>query len=180
MDRPDHTINLWTNINGLKKVMVLTVMVTIGLILFSFEVYLPGPIPGGRIGLSQLVTLLALVWFGWREALLVVTLRVITGNLILGTMFNPVFLLGLSGAFVSLAAMALVYCNTKKLSIIGISVIGALTHNITQLFMAHLLFIKSKEIFWLVPYFIWASLFSGLLIGTAAWYVAGRLLVNRA
>ncbi len=178
MDRSDHTIILRTDISGLQKVMLLTVMVTIGLILFSFERYLPGPIPGGRIGLSQLVTLLTLAWFGWREALLVVSLRVIVGNLILGTVFNPIFLLGLSGAFVSLAIMATVYCNTNKLSIIGISVTGALAHNTTQLFIAYLLFIKSTKVFWLLPYFIWVSLFSGLLIGTTAWFIAKRLTMD--
>ncbi len=152
-------------------------MITIGLILFSFELYLPQLIPGGRIGLSQLVTLLALVWFGWREAFFVVTLRIIIGNLILGSLFNPIFLLGLSGSFVSLLMMALIFFNTKKLSIIGISIVGAVFHNMTQLFIAYLLFVKSFDLLWLLPYFLWVSLFSGLLIGFIAWFIMQKLTI---
>ena len=86
-------------------------MVAIGLILFTLEILLPQPIPGGKIGFSQLVTLLVLIWFGWLEALVVVLVRVIIGNLILGTLFNPIFVLGFSGAMVSLLAMGLIYNN---------------------------------------------------------------------
>lgn len=152
----------------------MTILVAIGLILFSLENFLPQPIPGGKIGLSQLVTLLTLVWFGWAEAFLVVVLRVILGNLLLGTLFNPVFLLAFGGALVALLAMAVTYYRTKKFSVIGISVIGAFFHNSSQLLLAYLFFVRSVSIFWLFPYFILISVISGLLIGFIA-----RLFLQR-
>jgi heptaprenyl diphosphate synthase len=164
--------------NNLKKTLILTTFVTIGLILFSLESLLPQPIPGGKIGLSQIVTLLVLVWFGWPEALLVVLFRVLIGNLILGTLFNPIFLLSFSGALVSLVVMSVVYYKFKSFGIVGISILGAVFHNIAQLLLAYLFIIKQVEIFWLLPYFVWISIFSGLLIGLAAWILKLKIQIN--
>lgn len=161
--------------NRLQKILILTILVAIGLILFSLETLLPQPIPGGKIGLSQLVTLLTLVWFGWAEALVVVLLRVILGNLLLGTLFNPLFLLAFGGALVALFAMAVTYSRTKKFSVIGISVIGAFFHNSTQLLLAYVFFIRSVSIFWLFPYFILISVISGLFIGFITWFFLQRI-----
>lgn len=161
--------------NRLQKILILTILVAIGLILFSLETLLPQPIPGGKIGLSQLVTLLTLVWFGWAEALVVVLLRVILGNLLLGTLFNPLFLLACGGALVALFAMAVTYSRTKKFSVIGISVIGAFFHNSTQLLLAYVFFIRSVSIFWLFPYFILISVISGLFIGFITWFFLQRI-----
>ena len=164
--------------NNLKKVLTLTIFISISLILFSLESFLPQPIPGGKIGLSQIVTLLVLVWYGWREALLVVLFRVVIGNIILGTLFNPIFLLSFSGALVSLFVMSVVYYNFKSFGIVGISIFGAVFHNIAQLFLAYLFIIKQVEIFWLIPYFFGVSIISGLLIGLIAWFLKSKILIK--
>jgi heptaprenyl diphosphate synthase len=163
---------------NLKKTLTLTIFITIGLILFSLESFLPQPIPGGKIGLSQIMTLLVLVWFGWREAFLVVLFRVVIGNIILGTLLNPIFLLSFSGALVSLFVMSVVYYKFKSFGIVGISILGAVFHNIAQLLLAYLFIIKQVEIFWLFPYFIWISILSGLLIGIVAWYLKSKISIN--
>jgi len=179
LDRRDYILKPGRKTSGLQKILILTLMIAIGLMLFMFEIFLPQPIPGGKIGLSQLVTLLVLVWFGWLEALVVVLLRVVIGSLILGTLFNPIFLLGFAGAIVSLLVMTFVYQNLKKFSIIGVSIFGALFHNLTQLCLAYWLFVPKSEIFWLIPYFILVSLFSGLLIGFTTWFLHQKLSLIR-
>ena len=175
MDQPDHPVSTLARRVQLHRFLFLAIMVAVGLVLFIFENFLPQPLPGGRIGLSQLVTLLVLFWYGFPEALAVVLLRVFIGNLILGMLFSPVFVLSTTGAVVALLVMATVRKVVPVFSIIGISLIGALFHNLTQLVVAYGLFIERADIFWLLPYCIWVSVFSGLFIGFIAWFVLVKL-----
>ncbi|MFQ5753061.1 MAG: Gx transporter family protein, partial [bacterium] len=113
------------------RVTRIAVLVAGGLILFLFESAIPRPLPWLKPGLSNLVTLIAFYLFGFRIAFVIMLLRVVTGAFILGTLFNPVFLFGLSGGIVATGMMGLFYFYFKKIfSILGISILGAFTHNL--------------------------------------------------
>lgn len=58
--------------------------VALGIFVLEAQIPLPLPFPGIKLGLSNIVTLLALALLGWKEALGIVLGRVLLGNLLLG------------------------------------------------------------------------------------------------
>jgi|Deesub1362B_J571_1020462.scaffolds.fasta_scaffold03284_2 heptaprenyl diphosphate synthase len=147
----------------------------VSLILYTLETFLPAPVPGGKVGLSQFVTLLLLFWFGWKEALGVLLSRLVLAGLLTGGLFGPSFVLGLGGGVAGLAAMEAARRSFLKLSLVGVSVMGAAAHNLAQLVLAYLLFVRHSGVFYLLPYFFWVSAAAGTIIGLAAHLLGGRL-----
>jgi len=157
------------------KLTRMAILVAAGSVLFLFESTIPRPLPWLKPGLSNLVTLIALCLYGFRAAFLVMFLRVILGALILGTLFNPAFLFALGGGIVSTTLMALAYPHSRKIfSLIGVSLIGAFSHNLTQLCLAAFLVIHRTQVFYLLPIMLWSSLFSGFLVGIFAHFIVQK------
>ena len=116
------------------------------LALHGFESLLPTPIPWLKPGLANIITLVALILYGFRTALLVTLIRVVLASIFIGTFLGPAFVLSAGGGIASVIAMALSIKLFKNLfGTVGISLIGALFHNIAQLSLAYFLFIQRIE-----------------------------------
>ena len=113
-------------------------------------------IPGAKLGLANTVSLLTLAVYGLKEGIIVSILRVILGSLIAGTFLGLTFMLSMSGAVASTLVMAFLLRYVKGLSIVGVSVVGAVTHNISQLFMVSFV-IKTTAIFYYLPFLLLAT-----------------------
>lgn len=162
--------------SGTHKTVYLALLASVGLILFIFESYVPYPLPWMRLGLGNVASLLALFLFGAREALLVTLVRAILGTLVVGKLLTPSFVLTFCGGLVSVAVMSLVFKLWYPwFSAVGVSIFGALGHNLTQLFVVWVLFIKQVQIAWLLPLFLLSSVATGFVTGAAAYLVLGRL-----
>ncbi len=99
-------------------------------------------------------------------------LRVLIGALILGTFFNPAFVFALGGGMVSTALMACFFrYGGRAFSVIGISLIGAFSHNLTQVVLAAFWVIHDTRVIYLAPLMLLSSLFSGFLVGIFAHFV---------
>ncbi len=151
------------------KITRLALLATAGLALFLFESLIPRPLPWIKPGLSQIATLIALYVYGWRESLAVVVLRVGLAALLTGSFAGPGFWLalpaGVTAALVMAAARA---AAGRHLSIAGVSMIGALTHNLIQLALVRLFYVRNSEIWTLLPMVWLPALFTGLAVGLAA------------
>ena len=157
----------------IKRILYLSVFTAVGLSLFVFESLIPHPIPWLRLGLGNMAGLLALLMFGVKEAYLVTILRIFLGSLILGTFMSPVFLFALAGGIMAVTVMSSVYRFTSRFcSVVGISISGAVTHSLTQLFLAWALIVKQNEIF----IFLWTFFLNGLVTGSITGYIA--LILN--
>ena len=156
-----------------KKLIVLSLLTASGLLLFGIESFLPQPLPGGKIGLSHIATLLALYLYDVEAAFWVVLLRIFIVALLFGGFFNPIFYFALTGGVLATAVMGVVKANRWGISIVGNSILGAFTHNTSQLILAYFLFVRKGELFWLFPYLTLVSIVSGTLIG-----VFSKLLIN--
>ncbi|NOY77401.1 MAG: Gx transporter family protein [Calditrichaeota bacterium] len=159
--------------DSLKKWIILSLLTASGLLLFGIESFLPQPLPGGKIGLSHIATLLALYLFDVEAAFWVVLLRIFITALLFGGFFNPVFYFALTGGVLATAVMGVVKTYGRGISIVGNSILGAFTHNTSQLILAYFLFVRSGELFWLFPYLTLVSIVSGTLIG-----VLSKLLLD--
>jgi heptaprenyl diphosphate synthase len=137
------------------------------LALHGFESLLPTPVPWLRLGLANIITLTALVLYGLRVAIMVTLIRVILSSLLTGTFLGPAFILSLGGGITSTLAMGFVLSIAPRLfSIIGLSLIGALFHNIAQLFLAYFLFIQRIEaILFISPLIIFLGTITGAVNG---------------
>lgn len=133
--------------------------------LHTFEAQLPAlPIPGAKVGLANVVSLLALYAFGLREAFLIVVLRQVAGSLFVGTFLSPAFFFGLAGGMLSVLAMQLVRWVVPKASPVTTSLVGAAAHNTGQLFVAWWL-TAQPAVFLYLPYLLWFAVPAGAFIG---------------
>ena len=132
---------------------------------------IPLPFPGVKLGLANIITLLVLYLYDLRAGLTVAIARVFLGSLLGGTFLAPGFLLGLTGAVLSTLLMALLVKKTTCFSPLGISLAGAVAHNLGQLLMASLL-LQNQAVFFYLPVLLLAAIPSGLVTG----YILQRLL----
>lgn len=146
------------------------------LALHGFEILIPTPIPWLRLGLANIITLVALLLYGFRTAMMVTLIRVILASIFTGTFLGPAFILSLGGGVSSVAAMGLIHLVSKNLfGPIGLSLIGALFHNIAQLTLAYLLFIQRIEAVLIIsPVILLIGTFTGVVNGA----VSGLLIKN--
>ncbi|MBI3592219.1 MAG: Gx transporter family protein [Nitrospirae bacterium] len=143
------------------------------LALHGFEMLIPSPVPWLRLGLSNIVTLITLYLYGMKPALMVTMIRVLLGSLLLGTFLGPAFFLSLSGGLAGTLSMGIVSAAFPRLfSLLGLSLIGALSHNIAQLFFAYLLFVQRIEAVLVVaPVLIAAGTLTGAVNGIVSRYL---------
>jgi heptaprenyl diphosphate synthase len=105
------------------KVMAMAIMVALGVILRRLEPLRPLPSPSTKLGLANLMTLVALVFLGFKEALIVTFLRVVLGSILDGTFLGPIFFLSLVGGIAAILIMGMLYKAGKNhMSVIGISI----------------------------------------------------------
>jgi heptaprenyl diphosphate synthase len=167
-------------IHDTKKLIRLALLVSVGLVLYVFEVHIPQPLPWARIGLANLVTLMALTLWGFREAAAIAAIRILLASLITGTLMSPVFPFALAGGLASLVAMGLAWRYLRPtFSVVGISVLGALGHNLAQLYLAYRLYIQRGEVLYLLPLLLLSTVVTGFFIGAAASLVTAGKTMRR-
>ncbi|RKY89560.1 heptaprenyl diphosphate synthase, partial [candidate division KSB1 bacterium] len=135
-----------------RKLTRLSLFISTGVILFVVESFFPTPFPWIKLGIANTVTLIALYYYGVKEAIIVAILRIIIGSLIKGVLFNPLFIISISAGTGAAVMMSFTYRYFgNKFSVIGISIWGALIFNVVQIIVANLLFVKKGEIYYLLP-----------------------------
>ncbi len=143
------------------------------------ESAIPSPIPGVKIGLANIVTIVVLVQFGWRTAAWVSLLRVLIGSLIIGSFLSPTFVLSLGGACASLIVIGIAYALAQQhLSALGYSVLAAIAHILAQFWLAYWLFIPHDALFHLLPILLTVAIIAGIVNGSLALAVQKRLNIN--
>lgn len=132
---------------------------------------IPFPVPGIKLGLANLVTIVGIYTVGPAGAAVVSILRVVLAGFTFGNLFSMWY--GLSGCILSLICMIL--CRrTGKMGILGVSVVGGVAHNIGQLCMAAFL-VENTAVFVYLPVLLAAGAIAGSLIGLLGGLVAERL-----
>lgn len=127
--------------------------------------------PGVKLGLANLVTMIALYSMGAKAAIVVNVVRIFLS----GFTFGPAsaILFSLSGAVLSLAVMAL--CRRLRLfGMVGVSILGGVAHNIGQFLMAALV-VHTFGVFAYLPVLLAAGTVAGALIGLLGGIVVKRI-----
>lgn len=149
-----------------KQVALWGVLIALGLVFGYIEHLVPLPIGvyGIKLGLSNLVTLVALYALGAKAAIYINLARILLSSMLFG---NPVSLAySLAGG---LAAVTIMIIAKKlwKFGTVGVSVLGGVTHNIAQLAVA-VFMVDSLKIAFYLPVLLAAGALTGFIIGTCS------------
>lgn len=160
--------------NKTNKLVYLGLLTAQSLALFVFEGLIPMPFlaPGAKLGLANLITVIALYTLPRaRDVLIVLIVRVL-----LATMFGggpTIFIYSMSGALISFTAM----CALKKsgrFGILGVSAAGGFCHNLAQLAVASAV-ISTSGLWLYLPILGPMGLLTGLLIGWISGFTVKKL-----
>ena len=127
-------------------------------------------IPGVKLGLANLVVVVALYKLKPTEAFIIALIRIILAGLTFGNTYSLIY--SLCGGLLSFAVM--LACRRTKLSPVGVSIIGGITHNAGQLAAAAIL-LGTPRIVYYMPVLLIAGTVTGLLIGIVANMIINRL-----
>lgn len=157
----------------MKKFTRLSMLLSLSVVLNIVESFIPffsGTIPGLKVGLANIVILFVLYNYSFKDALSLSLLRVVLVGILRTGLFSITFFFSLGGAILSIVMMYLVH-KVTKLSIIGVSVIGSISHSIGQIIVAILL-VKNINIIYYLPWILLFALPAGILVG----FIAKELL----
>ena len=153
--------------NRTRKLTLCAVLISLALVLSYMERFLPlqmvVPMPGVKLGLANIVSLVALYLLGGRSAYTILVVRCILGSIFAGSITSLMF--SLIGGSLAMFAMAL----SRKLpflSVYGVSILGAAAHNIGQI-CASMVLMHSAYIAAYLPYLLAVGLFTGFATGAA-------------
>ena len=156
-----------------KKLTVMALLTAIALTIFMVEAQIPAlvPIPGIKLGLSNIITVFAVFAMGPGEAAAILFARIFLGA-IFGGNFSTILYSGAGGACAIIVTIVLRRILTKKqLWVAG--ALGAIGHSVGQMAMAVLLTATPGLLVYL-PVMILCSVISGTFTGLCA-----QILVNR-
>lgn len=157
----------------MKKTAYMGLFLSLALICSYIESLIPFyfGIPGVKLGLTNIVVILALYQMGIKYALTISILRIVLAGLLFGNLFSILY--SLAGGLLSFCIMTLLK-RTGKFRILSISAVGGITHNFGQIVMAAVV-VENLNLFYYYPLLLLAGVLTGILIGIAAQEILLRL-----
>lgn len=159
---------------SVRKTAVLALFTTLSLAIFAVESAIPPlvPIPGIKLGLANIVTLLLLRNFRAGDALAVLISRILLSSFLFGQALSLAY--SLAGGLCSLWVMAAVAGILHKKQSFLTGAMGGLAHNLGQLAVAYAV-TRTEGVLAYLPFLILSGILTGLFTGLCAGF-AGKLL----
>ncbi|SFU30915.1 Gx transporter family protein [Butyrivibrio sp. INlla21] len=145
------------------KITLYGIFAALAMILSYVELQIPAffAVPGMKLGLTNIVVVVALYVLGEKSALFINLIRILVVSLLFGTVMSLWFSLA-GGVLSTLIMILLKRCD--KFSPVGVSAAGGITHNIGQIMIAMIL-LQTKFIVWYLPALWISGVISGVIIG---------------
>ena len=150
-----------------KKLTSLSLLAAIALALYAVESALPPivPIPGIKLGLANIITLIVLWKYSAKDAFSVLLVRILLASMFFGQAISLLY--SLSGGILCLLTMMLVKRLLHGHYLFLASMTGAVFHNLGQISIAFLLTSVPAVLVYL-PFLLLSGLVTGLFIGLCA------------
>lgn len=147
----------------IKKITYIALLSAVSLLFGYIESLFPvvPNIPGIKLGLANIVVLFALCRLDRLSAFLIMLIKVFVSSLLFSGM--NVLLYSLGGGILSVLLM--ITSRRLNFSIIGVSILGGIFHNVGQLSVAALM-LGTYSVFYYTPYLIISGILAGLVTGT--------------
>ena len=156
-----------------RKLTQMALLTAIALTIFMVEAQIPAlvPVPGVKLGLSNIVTVFAVFAMGSKEAAAILFVRIFLGAVFAGN-FSTIFYSAAGGALAIVTTILLRKLLTKKqLWVAGI--LGAVAHSIGQMAMA-VAITRTVGLVSYLPVMILCSIVTGLFTGLCAQFLLDR------
>ena len=150
-----------------KKLTLMSILLGLALIIFTVEAQIPpiAPIPGIKLGLANVINLMALYMLGRKEAFTILISRIVLSSIFAGNITG--FMYSLSGGLVSFMLISVASFFLKENRMWVVSVFGAIGHNIGQI-MTALFLLKTPQLIWYLPILMISAVITGFFTGAAA------------
>lgn len=148
------------------KVGMASIFAALAMIFSYVEAILPFSvgIPGVKLGIANIVIVMALYKLDVKYALLINLIRIFIAGLLFSGVFGIIY--SLAGGLLSLLVMVIVK-KAKIFSVVGVSLAGGVAHNLGQLITAAAI-VTNLKLFLYFPVLVFSGLFSGIIIGIVA------------
>lgn len=156
-----------------KKIAYLGLLIALAFVFSYIEFLIPVNIgvPGAKLGLANLVVIVALYTLGERDAFLLSVVRIVLVGFTFANMASMIY--SLAGGILSYVAMVIAK-RTKLLSMTGVSVLGGVFHNVGQIIVA-ILVLETASLVYYLPVLLIAGITSGVIIGILGAMVTKRM-----
>ena len=161
------------NRKRIRQITIIALCTSLALLLSYVEMLIPvliQGVPGIKMGLPNIAIVYALYCLGSKRAVLISLIRVAIMSMLFGNF--TYFLYSIAGAVLSLGVM-IVLKKLDVMSTVGVSVAGALAHNIGQILVAMIL-MQTSQIVWYLIVLSVTGVVSGIFVG-----LCGALVVKR-
>ena len=171
------TSSLWDEVifmkSKTKKIALLGISAALAMVMSFVESLIPplAAIPGIKIGLANLVTVFILYKLGMKYAVSINLVRILLSSILFGNL--QVFVFSLAGACLSLLGMFIMK-KTGLFSVISVSILGGILHNIGQITVA-CFWTSTPEVVFYLPVLLISGTVAGTVIGLLAGFVTKKL-----
>lgn len=157
----------------IRKTAVLSILTTVALVLSYVEAILPpiwAAVPGIKIGLPNIIIIFILYKTGLKDAITVSAIRLFLVALLFGNAMTLLY--SAAGAALSIALMTV--CKKLNLfSMVGVSIVGGVAHNLGQILVAMAIFETSQIGYYMLVLAVTGTL-AGVFVGVAASIILKR------
>lgn len=155
-----------------KKIAYMGMLVALAFIFSYIESLIPITvgIPGIKLGLANMVIIVTLYTMGTGPAFVLSLVRIVLTGFTFGNLAMMMYSLG--GGMLSLLIMVIAR-KMKLFSVTGVSVLGAVFHNIGQILVAAIV-VENSSLFYYLPLLLVSGVFFGVVIG-----MVGAILIKR-
>ncbi len=156
-----------------RKIAYMGLFAAVAIIFGYIETLIPVfiAVPGVKLGIANLVTVMLLYLYTWREAAIVSVVRIVVIGFLFGNLFSIIY--SLAGAAVSLLVMTLLQ-KIKGFSMVGVSIAGGVAHNIGQIIVA-IFIVENFALLYYLPILLISGAVTGLIIGIVTYQVYIRI-----
>lgn len=163
------------NSKKVKNIAMCGILTTLAMIFSYIDslISIPIPVPGVRIGISNIAIITVLYIVGVKEAVIVNILRITLTSILFGNITS--FWFSITGGMLSIVIMVLLK-KIDTFSMVGVSVAGGVSHNIGQI-IAAVLIMETNAILYYLPVLLITGTFTGIIIGIVAAMVLKRLKI---
>lgn len=158
-----------------KRLVYISLLVAQAIVLSYIENLIPLHlgVQGAKLGLANVITLIALYALGYKSTWLVIFARTLLTAIMFGNF--SAYIYSVSGAIISFCFMAFLFQYKNRISLPFISIIGAITHNLGQLLVAAI-YIENYKVFLVYsPFLILIAIPTGLFVGICSQFVLSYL-----
>ena len=147
-----------------KSITLNSILLATGIVLQLFENFLPTivGIPGGKLGIANIVTILCINLLNVKSTFVICALRPIISSLLYGGITQLPF--SLAGSLLSFVVMTIIIKKSDKFSYMGVAIIGAVAHNFAQVTIAAFMY-SNLLIYSYLPLLLIISVISGYFTG---------------